>query len=263
LEASQLRVAYGTSIALADCSLALPAGQVTALIGPNGSGKSTALKTLARLQSPTGGAVYLNGCSIAKHSTRAIARQVAILPQSPQIPDGVTVWELIGYGRYPHRGLQPGRSRADRAAMQWALEAAGLAPLAQRSVDSLSGGERQRAWIALALAQQTPILLLDEPTTFLDLRHQMEVLALVRRLNRERGLTVGWVLHDLNQAAAYSDRLIALQAGRIVTSGPPRAVMAAATLREVFEVEVDTITHPRTGLPVCLPYPRGASANEA
>ena len=259
IDAHNLKVAYGDTLIVPDLSLTLYPGKVTALLGPNGSGKSTVLRTLARLLQPTKGAVYLNGRNIAKMPTTDIARQLAMLPQSAEVPDGVTVWELIGYGRYPHQNLLGGFSPKDLAAMRWALEVTILEPLAERVVDTLSGGERQRAWIAMALAQQTQVLLLDEPTTFLDIRHQLDVLSLVRELNREHGITVGWVLHDLNQAAAYSDRLIMLASGKVVTAGSPAEVMTAKTIREVFEVEMTVISHPISGFPTCLPCNLGSS----
>ncbi|WP_250124555.1 ABC transporter ATP-binding protein [Chroococcidiopsis sp. CCMEE 29] len=261
VDAHNLKIAYGDTLIVPDLSLTLYPGEVTALLGPNGSGKSTVLCTLARLLQPNRGAVYLNGRNITKLPTREIARQLAMLPQSSEVPDGVTVWELIGYGRYPHQNLLGGFSTQDLAAMRWALKVTRLEPLAERVVDTLSGGERQRAWIAMALAQQTQVLLLDEPTTFLDIRHQLDVLSLVRGLNREHGITVGWVLHDLNQAAAYSDRLIMLTGGQVVAAGSPAEVMTASTIQEVFGVEMTVIPHPISGSPTCLPCNLGSSTS--
>lgn len=253
LTANHLTLLYGEVSIVDNFSIALPRGQITALVGPNGSGKSTVLRALSRLLQPTEGAVYLNGRNIAQMPTRTVAHQLTLLPQAPEIPAGITVRELIEYGRYPHRGLLGRLSTRDREAIEWALLMTGLEPLADRSLDTLSGGERQRAWIALAIAQQTQVLLLDEPTTFLDIRHQLEVLALVRRLNREREITVGWVLHDLNQAATYSDHLVMLKAGQVVTAGPPSQVMTPETIQAVFGIEVVIVNHPRHGLPICLP----------
>ncbi|MBE9125219.1 MULTISPECIES: ABC transporter ATP-binding protein [unclassified Coleofasciculus] len=257
LNAHNLTITFDKTPVIPNLSMTLQPGEVTALIGPNGSGKSTVLRSLARIVQPSQGTVYLNGRNIAQIPTREIARQLAMLPQSPEVPASVTVWELIGFGRHPHRTLLGGLSKKDMAAMRWALDVTGLEPLANRSVDTLSGGERQRAWIALALAQQTQVLLLDEPTTFLDIRHQLEVLSLVRRLNYEHGITVGWVLHDLNQAAAYSDRLIVLSAGRVVATGSPTDVLTASIIWEVFGVEMTVIPHPLTGTPICLPCDLG------
>ena len=262
IDAHNLKIAYGDTLIVPDLSLTLYPGEVTALLGPNGSGKSTVLRTLARLLQPTKGAVYLNGRNMAKIPTREIACQLAMLPQSAEVPDGVTVWELIGFGRYPHQNLLGGFSTKDLAAMRWALEVTRLELMAERVVDTLSGGERQRAWIAMALAQQTQVLLLDEPTTYLDIRHQLDVLSLVRGLNREHGITVGWVLHDLNQAAAYSDRLIMLTHGKVVAAGSPAEVMTPSTIHDVFGVEMTVIPHPISGSPTCLPCNLGSSREE-
>ncbi|MEA5583649.1 ABC transporter ATP-binding protein [Nodularia harveyana UHCC-0300] len=253
IDACNLKIAYERRIIVPDLSITLLEGEITALLGPNGSGKSTVLRTLARLLTPSRGAVYIDGCNIAKIPTKQLARQLAMLPQFSEIPPAITVKELIGYGRYPHQNLLGVFSPKDIAAMEWALAVTGLEPLAERIVDTLSGGERQRVWIAMALAQQTQVLLLDEPTTFLDIRHQIEVLALVRRLNQEHGITVGWVLHDLNQAAAYSDRLIMLKEGKVVAVGTPKEVITASTIQQVFDVEMTVIPHPINGYPTCLP----------
>ncbi|BAB72347.1 ABC transporter ATP-binding protein [Anabaena sp. FACHB-709] len=262
IASQNLQIAYDGKIIVPDLSVAFSLGEITALLGPNGSGKSTVLRTLARLMQPSKGTIYLHGRDISHIPTKELAKQLTILPQSSEAPPGVTVWELIGYGRYPHQNLLGGFSQKDIAAMEWALAVTGLEPLANRIVDTLSGGERQRAWIAMALAQQTQVLLLDEPTTFLDIRHQIEVLALVRRLNQEHGITVGWVLHDLNQAAAYSDRLIMLQQGKIVTVGTPQEVMTASNIQQVFGVEMTVIPHPINGYPTCLPCHLGIPQGE-
>lgn len=253
LATEQLRLAYGERVVTSGLEIALERGQITAVVGPNGCGKSTILRGLARLLRPSGGAVYLHGLDIQRLSTKAFARQLATLPQGPEIPSGITVWDLVGYGRFPHQGLLRSRSAADIEATEWAVEVTGLRPLRDRAVDTLSGGERQRAWIAMALAQQTDVLLLDEPTTFLDLHYQIEVLSLVRNLNREHEITICWVLHDLNQAAAYSDRIIMLREGQVVVDGPPETVMTPASIREVFGIECCVINHPLGNTPMCLP----------
>lgn len=256
LLAETLAISYGETQIVSDFSLALRSGEVTAFVGPNGSGKSTILRTLARLLSPTHGTVYLDGADIAHTPTRKIAQQLAILPQEPDAPAGLTVWDLVGYGRYPYQGFLGGFSREDIDAMEWALEVTNLTGFRDRAVDSLSGGERQRAWIAMALAQQTDVLLLDEPTTFLDIRHQIDTLSLVRELNESRQLTVGWVLHDLNQAAAYSDYMVMLQQGQISYEGMPADVMTSSAIRDVFNVDVNVIPDPVSGCPTCLLYGR-------
>lgn len=253
VEVRDLSVSYDERAIVTGMSLTLRRGLITAIVGPNGCGKSTVLRSIARLQRPSSGSVLLDGKDIAKTPTAEIARKLAILPQSPEVPAGVTVWDLVGYGRYPHQGLFRSRSVADLEAMRWAVEVTNLDHLADRSVDTLSGGERQRAWIAMALAQRTDVLLLDEPTTFLDIHYQLEVLSLVRSLNREHGLTVGWVLHDLNQAAAASDHIVMLAGGRVVCEGTPERVMTTDAIDEVFGIKVTVIPHPQGKVPICLP----------
>lgn len=254
LEGRELQVGYGEKVIISQLSLELKEGQVTALVGPNGCGKSTLLKTLSRLLKANQGAVYLDGQAIAKLPATQVARQLAILPQSPVAPSGLTVGELVEQGRYPHVGALRMLKRQDHEAIGEALELTGTTEFANRPLDSLSGGERQRAWIALALAQATPTLLLDEPTTFLDIGHQLEVMELVRKLNQEKRLTIGLVLHDLNQAARYAHRMVALKKGRIVADGKPEEVLTEKLLSEVFGVKAHILSDPETGTPVCLPY---------
>jgi iron complex transport system ATP-binding protein len=254
LRAETLRVGYGERVVLAGLEIAIGGGGITALVGPNGSGKSTLLKTLARLLQPSAGAVYLDGLAIRRLPSPEVARRLAILPQGPVAPAGLTVGELVEQGRYPHAGALRMLRRQDHAAIAEAIALTNMESFAHRPLDSLSGGERQRAWIALALAQATPVLLLDEPTTFLDIGHQLEVLELVRRLNEERGMTIVLVLHDLNQAARYAGRMVALNNGQIVADGPPAAVLTAETLATVFGVRAHILQDPATGTPVCLPY---------
>ena len=257
LAAKSLSVAYGERLVIPDLSLQIAMGAITALVGPNGSGKSTLLKALARLIAPRNGSVYLDGRAIQRMPAREVARQLAILPQGPVSPEDLTVRELVEQGRYPHAGPLRMLREQDSEAITRALAETNMTELRHRRLDSLSGGERQRAWIALALAQETPILLLDEPTTFLDVGHQLEVLTLIRQLNRAQGKTIVLVLHDLNQAARFADRMIVLQAGRIVADGPPPAVLTPTLLNEVFQVQAYIINHPVDGLPVCLPYALG------
>ncbi|MBD2246553.1 ABC transporter ATP-binding protein [Nostoc sp. FACHB-888] len=254
LEADRLQAGYGDRSIIADLSLTIEQGNITALVGPNGSGKSTLLKTLARLLSATKGAIYLNGTDIHCLSTTVVARQLAILPQAPNVPASLTVGELVEQGRFPHAGPLGMLRRQDHSAISQALSLTGMTEFAYRSLDSLSGGERQRAWIALALAQATPILLLDEPTTFLDIGHQLEVLDLLRFLNRERGMTIILVLHDLNQAARYANRMVVLKQGKIVADGIPTSVLTSVLLEQVFGVRAHILADPESGTPVCLPY---------
>lgn len=254
LAANDLHVGYNERPVLTNVSLHIERGTITALVGPNGSGKSTLLKTLARLLKPRDGVVLLDGKAIGTMPTTAIARELAILPQGPGAPPGLTVRELVEQGRFPHVGALRMLRHQDHGAITTALEWTGMDDFAHRQLDSLSGGERQRAWIALALAQDTPTLLLDEPTTFLDIGHQLEVLDLVQRLNRERAMTIVLVLHDLNQAARYASRMVTLNQGQIVADGPPTHVLTPTLLAEIFGVRANIVTDPASGTPVCLPY---------
>ncbi|WP_276355239.1 ABC transporter ATP-binding protein [Cohnella caldifontis] len=254
LRTDQLHIGYGRRSIVEDLSLRIPDGQITALVGANGSGKSTILKALARILKPASGQVLLDGKSIQRQSTREVAKQLAILPQNPSAPDGLTVEELVAFGRYPHQRGMGTLTGEDRKAVDWALQVTGTADFRDRPVDQLSGGQRQRAWIAMALAQDTEILLLDEPTTFLDIAHQLEVLQLLLRLNREEGRTIVMVVHDLNHAAQYADHVVAIRQGRAVRQGTPEEVVTEDMLRAVFGVEAVIVTDPRLGLPVCMPY---------
>ena len=241
-------------IVVPELSLELPVGKLTALVGANGSGKSTILRALARTLKPKGGAAYLDGKAIYELPTRVVARQLALLPQHPEAPGELSVLELVSYGRFPYQGVLGSPGRDDRRAVARALEQTGLTALAQRPVGTLSGGQRQRAWIALALAQETGVLLLDEPTTHLDMAHQLEVLGLLETLNRDEGRTIIMVVHDLNHASRYAEHLVAIARGVVAVTGTPAQVMTPETLRRVFGVEADVITDPRSGAPLCVPY---------
>ena len=254
LRAEKVTLGYDERVVVRDLTLGVPEGKVTSVVGPNGCGKSTLLRSLARLMKPRGGAIYLDGDAISKLPTREVARRLGILPQSPAAPEGLTVRELAAQGRYPHQGWLRQWSKADEGAVEKAMETTGVLGLAGRPLDTLSGGQRQRAWISMALAQETGTLLLDEPTTFLDMAHQLEVLELLERLNREEGRTILMVLHDLNNAARYSDHIVALKEGRVFDAGAPRDVVTPDLLKEVFGVEADVIPDPRTGVPLCIPY---------
>ncbi len=237
LQAKQLDAGYESRLVLRALDLGVRDGEMVALVGPNGSGKSTLLRVLGRVLKPRGGALLLDGRALRELPTRDVARELALLPQGPMLTDDLSVEELVWLGRSPHQGLLGLPAPADREAVAWALAETDLAALRSRSVLSLSGGERQRAWLAMALAQRPRVLLLDEPTTFLDLSHQIEVLDLIRHLNRQLGLTVVMVLHDLNQAARYTGRIVVLDDGDVYAEGPPAAVLTPGTLAEVFGVE--------------------------
>ncbi|MDW5322516.1 ABC transporter ATP-binding protein [Plantactinospora sp. KLBMP9567] len=256
LRAERLRLAYGERVVVDDLDLVIPAGLISVIVGANACGKSTLLRALARLLNPTAGSVQLDGRAIHSLPTRQVARQVGILPQAPVAPDGLTVLDLVGRGRSPHQTWWRQWSPEDERAVTDALAATGVTELADRPVDELSGGQRQRAWIAMAVAQQTPVLLLDEPTTFLDLSHQIDVLDLVVDLNRRDGRTVVMVLHDLNQACRYADHVIAMKGGRIVAQGEPSSVVTTDLVDEVFDVRCEVSVDPLTGTPLVIPTSR-------
>lgn len=253
LAGERLTLGYAAVRVLESVDVSIPDGKITALIGANGSGKSTLLKALGRIIAPEAGTVYLDGKEISAMPGRAIARTLALLPQSPVSPDGLTVRQLCRFGRHPHKGVLSRTSAEDEEIVDHALAATGLADLASRPLDRLSGGQRQRAWIAMALAQETPILLLDEPTTYLDIAHQLEVLELLRDLNRNRGRTVVMVVHDLNHAAQYADHIIAVADGGIHAAGSPGALLTPELIKAVFGVDAAVVPHPVDGTPLCLP----------
>lgn len=256
LQAEQLSLTYdGNTTIVHELDLHIQRGKITALVGPNGCGKSTLLRGLSRLLSPETGAVCLDGEDVHRMKAKELARKLGILPQSPTAPEGLTVHELVAQGRYPHQRWFQQWSEEDEQIVQESLRITNLSMFADRSVDALSGGQRQRAWIAMALAQQTQLLLLDEPTTYLDLAYQLDVLDLLEELN-EQGRTIVMVLHDLNQAARYADEMVALRGGQIVAHGSPEQVMTADTLRHVFGLNARVIPDPVTGTPMCIPMSR-------
>lgn len=256
LHAADLRLSYGDREVLDGVSVDVADGAVTAIVGPNGCGKSTLLKSLSRLLRPSGGQVLLDGRSLHEHPTKELATRLGLLPQSPVVPEGILVADLVGRGRTPHQGMFGKWTPGDYEAVARALAATDTAELAERAVDELSGGQRQRVWIAMALAQETDILLLDEPTTYLDVANQLEVLDLVAELNATRGTTVVMVLHDLNLAARYSDRLIAMRSGAVVAEGSADEVITADTMRHVFDIEAHIVTDPVSSRPMVLPIGR-------
>jgi iron complex transport system ATP-binding protein len=256
LTTRKLTLAYDGACVISDLNLVIPAGKITVLVGANGCGKSTLLRGLARLLKPRTGTVYLDSKSIFQLSTKEVAKQLGILPQSPVAPEGLTVRELVAQGRYPYQGWLQQWSQEDERITQQALITTDLVNLANRSLETLSGGQRQRAWIAMVLAQNTEILLLDEPTTFLDLAHQVEVLDLLYDLNQTQGRTIVMVLHDLNQACRYADYLVAIASGRIYAQGTPAEIMTEEMIQQVFMLECRIITDPVVGTPMCIPIGR-------
>ena len=263
LSTRDLVAGYDERTVLDGLNLDLPTDAFTVIVGPNACGKSTLLRTMARLLTPRRGAVLLDGTAIRDLPTREVARRLGVLPQSPLVPEGVTVADLVGRGRQPYQRWWRQWSSEDGAAVDEAMALADVADLADRPVDSLSGGQRQRVWIAMTLAQDTDALLLDEPTTFLDLAHQVEVLDLLHRLRVEHGRTVVAVLHDLNQAARYADHLVAMRDGAVVAVGPPREILTADLVRDVFGLACVVVPCPVTGAPLVVPAHTGGTAPAA
>ncbi|MEV1089458.1 ABC transporter ATP-binding protein [Streptomyces microflavus] len=256
LEARDVRLGYGDREIVPGLSVTVPPGRITVIVGPNACGKSTLLRAMARLLAPSAGAVLLNGRSIQEMPTKEVAAVLGILPQSPTAPEGITVSDLVGRGRYPHQGWFRRWSAEDDEAVAQALLSTDVLELADRPVDELSGGQRQRVWIAMALAQRTDILLLDEPTTFLDASHQLDVLDLLTDLNRERGVTMVAVLHDLNLACRYADHMIAMKDGRILAEGRPADIVTEELVGEVFGMRCSVIEDPASATPMVVPLGR-------
>ncbi|WP_425956662.1 ABC transporter ATP-binding protein [Xylanimonas sp. McL0601] len=256
LRAEGVRIGYDGRTVIDGLDLELPAGKITAIVGPNACGKSTLLKGMARLHPLDAGRVLLGGRDVAELPRRELARLLGVLPQSSIAPDGVRVAELVARGRYPHQGWFGRRSSTDDAVVARALEATGVADLADRPVAELSGGQRQRVWIAMVLAQETDVVLLDEPTTFLDVAHQVDLLDLLADLNAERGTTVVMVLHELNLAARYADHLVVMRAGQVVAEGEPSAVLTEDSVRAAFGLESRVVPDPVSGTPLVVPVGR-------
>lgn len=257
LSTKELTLGFGEKIIIEDLDLTIPQGKITVLIGKNGCGKSTLLRSLARLLKPKQGKIYLDSKDITKLNTRDIAKKLSILPQAPQAPEGLTVYELVKQGRHPHRTLLKQWTEKDETAVQYALNCTNISDLADRPVDSLSGGQRQRAWIALTLAQQTETILLDEPTTYLDLAHQVDILDLLFELNETEGRTIVMVLHDLNLASRYADHIIALKDKQIYAQGNPEDIITPDLVHTVFDMPCQITCDPIFGTPLCIPFGKG------
>ncbi|MDM5299411.1 ABC transporter ATP-binding protein [Bacillus pumilus] len=252
-----LSLGYGETIIIDELNVSIPKGEITVFIGSNGCGKSTLLRSLARLMKPMGGSVLLEGSSIAKLPTKEVAKQLAILPQGPEAPEGLTVHQLVKQGRYPYQNWLKQWSKQDEEAVNRALQSTKMEELADRTVDSLSGGQRQRAWIAMTLAQETDIILLDEPTTYLDMTHQIEILDLLFDLNEKEQRTIVMVLHDLNLACRYAHHLVAIKDKTIYAEGRPETVINCDLVKNVFDMNCQVTTDPLFGTPLCIPHGRG------
>ncbi|WP_338720664.1 ABC transporter ATP-binding protein [Devosia sp. XK-2] len=254
LETLDIQAGYADTPVLRSVDLAIPDSQVTILIGPNGCGKSTLLKTMARILAPSRGHVLLDGKDIHTLNTRSVAAKLGLLPQGPIAPEGLTVRELVTQGRFPHQSLLRQWTRADEDAVDGAMATAGITDFADRAVDTLSGGQRQRCWVAMVLAQETELILLDEPTTFLDLKVQVDLMDLLTGLAHERGRTLVIVLHELSLAAAYADHLVMMKQGRIVAAGEPGDIFTAERLKHVFDLDANVLRDPTSGRLVCVPF---------
>ena len=261
LETKQLTLAYDGTPIIRNLNLGIPTGKTTVLVGANGCGKSTLLRGLARLLKPKSGKVYLDGKAISQLKAKAIAKKLGMLPQSPVAPEGLTVRDLVAMGRYPYQSWLQQWSKEDDEQVAEALEITTMTELADRAIDSLSGGQRQRAWIAMVLAQDTDILLLDEPTTFLDLSHQVELLDLLDELQENKGKTIVMILHDLNLSCRYADYLVAVQQGKVYATGTPEQVMTEEMVRDVFNLECRILPDPLANTPMCIPIGRKVQGN--
>lgn len=262
LQAERLVAGYDHRTVIHGIDLNVPSGKISVIIGPNGCGKSTLLKSFSRIIQPQSGALILDGKNIKDYRPRQLAQQLGLLPQSPLVPEGITVFDLVSRGRFPYRSFMKDLSKRDFEVVTESLAIMGISELANRNVDELSGGQRQRVWIALSLAQETDILLLDEPTTFLDISYQVEILDLLRELNRSRGTTIVMVLHDINFSSRYADQLFAMRNGQVITKGRPAEVISSDFMREVFDLDCEIIRDPISNSPFIIPISRSRKAGE-
>ena len=254
ISVKNLSVSYENNSIIEDMNLSLPKGKINIIIGANGCGKSTLLKTIARINKPSAGEIFINNKNIKKVKEKNIAKEVAFLPQGPVCPSGLTVRELVAYGRFPHQKIIGGLNSHDKEVIEWAINETGLSEFADREVENLSGGQRQRAWIAMTLAQETEIIMLDEPTTYLDMSYQLEVLEVLQKLNKEKEITVVVVLHELNNACRFADNIVGLKNGKIVCEGRPKDVITKETLKEIYGIDAYLKESDSGEYPICMEY---------
>lgn len=254
IEVSNLQVAYDNKIIIENMNLSIPKGKITMIIGSNGCGKSTLLKTIARIISPKKGDVKISGKRIKEQAPKEIAKSMAVLPQSPKAPSGLLVKELVSYGRFPYQSPMGGLTKHDIEIVDWAMGVTSMKEYANRTMDSLSGGQKQRAWIAMALAQETGILVLDEPTTYLDMSHQLEILLLLDKLNKEQGTTIVIVLHELNNATKFADHIIGMKEGKVVFEGKPKEVITTDNLKELYGIDAKLQMDETDSYPICVDF---------
>ena len=254
ISVKNLSVAYESNTIIEDMNLSIPKGKISIIIGANGCGKSTLLKTIARINKPKSGDIFINNKNIKKVKEKDIAKEVAFLPQGPVCPSGLTVRELVAFGRFPHQKIIGGLNNHDKETIDWAIKETGLSEFADREVENLSGGQRQRAWIAMTLAQETEIIMLDEPTTYLDMSYQLEVLEVLQKLNREKKITVVIVLHELNNACRFADNIIGLKKGKLVCEGSPIDVINKENLKEIYGIDAKLQLSEDGKYPICMDY---------
>ena len=262
ISVKNLSVAYENNTIIEDLSLSIPKGKISIIIGANGCGKSTFLKTLARINKPKAGEIFINKKDIKKINEKNIAKEVAFLPQGPVCPSGLTVRELVAFGRFPHQKLIGGLNSHDKEVIDWAIKETGLSEFADREVENLSGGQRQRAWIAMTLAQETEIIMLDEPTTYLDMSYQLEVLEVLEKLNKEKNITVVIVLHELNNACRFADNIIGFKKGKVICEGKPLDVITKENLKKIYGIEANLTISEDGKYPICMEYDLFRGKNE-
>ncbi|BBF43458.1 ferrichrome transport ATP-binding protein FhuC [Lachnospiraceae bacterium KM106-2] len=254
IQITDLEVGYEDKIIIDSMNLEIPKGEITMIIGSNGCGKSTLIKSVGRILKPRKGEIFINGENIKKQATKELAKKMAVLPQNPKVPAGLLVKELVAYGRFPYQSAFGSLSDYDREKIDWAMEATNVKEFADRPIDSLSGGQRQRAWIAMAIAQDTEILILDEPTTFLDMAHQLEILMLLRKLNKEYHTTIIMVLHELNNATKFATHLVGMKQGKVMFSGKPVDVITKENLKTIYGIDATLALDPTGTYPICVDF---------